>query len=43
MESLRGCGGVLTFGQAVDTVVEQNDVEIDVPAASMNKVIAANG
>ena len=31
-----GCGGVLALGQPVDSVVEQQDVEVDVAAQGMN-------
>ena len=38
---LRG-RGVLTFGQAVNLVVEQNQVQVDISAASVDKVVTTN-
>ena len=36
-------GWVLSFRQAVDTVVQQNHVQVDVAAVGMDEVVAADG
>ena len=41
-ESAVGGGGVLTFGEAVDFVVEEDDVEVDVAAHRVDEVVAAD-
>ncbi|PSK43210.1 hypothetical protein B0E38_07886 [Streptomyces sp. 111WW2] len=38
-----GGGGVLALGQAVDPVVEQQDLEVDVAAQGVDEVVAADG
>ena len=42
LAQLRG-GGVLPLGQAVDLVVEENDVQVDVAADGVDEVVAADG
>ena len=37
------CGAVLSLGKSVDTVVEQNHIEVDVASVGMYEVIASDG
>jgi hypothetical protein len=40
---VRRGGGVLAFGEAVDPVVEEEDLEVDVAAQGVDEVVAADG
>ena len=42
LAQLRG-GGVLSLGQSVDLVVEEDDVQVDVAADGVDEVVAADG
>ena len=37
------CGGILPLGEAVDFVVEQHDVDVDIAAHSVDEVVATDG
>ena len=38
-----GGGGILALGQAVDFIVEEDDIDIDIAADGVDEVIAADG